>query len=251
MTRIKTIGLALLAVFAFSAIAATAAQAEEAPYWSIEGTRLAAGKTFEILAKANGNQTLTASTGQVITCTAFSLKPGAVLLGSNAGEPGKSDETIKYTGCTVSGNGTSCAVENGTVETKPLTNELAYASNKKSLVVEFVPVTGKVLAEFKFTGTCTLTTTKVTGVAVAGAFTDATTPVLLELPTAVTPAESFLLKLTNTSTEKIWLIKGGTGTEVETEEINSFGAGSKLAGTALILLGVHGTSVTTKWSPLL
>jgi len=251
MTRIKTIGLALLAVFAFSAVAATAAQAEEAPYWSIEGTRLAAGKTFELVAKAKGNQVLTAGT-TTVTCTAFSLNPGAVLLGSNAGEPGKSDETIKYTGCTVAGQGSTCAVENGTVETAPLTNELAYASNKKSLVVEFVPVTGKTLATLKFTGTCAIgLSTKVTGVAVAGAFTDAEPPVLLELPNAVASASSFLLKIVETSSTKIWLIKGGTGTEVETEELNSFGVGSHLAGTALIQLAVHGTPVSTKWSPLL
>jgi hypothetical protein len=255
MTRIKTIGLALLAVFAFSAIAATAAQAEgteKAPYWSIEGTRLAAGKTFEIVAKAVGNQTLTAG-ANVVTCTAFKLKPGAVLLGSSlAGEPGKSDETIQYSGCTVAGNGTGCTVTGGTIETEPLTNELVYSENKKSLQVELFPVKGKVLAEFHFTAPCTILSSKVTGVVVAGVFTGAAeNPVLLELPNTVTQGESFKLKIIEKAKPPVWLIKAGTGELAENEELNAFGVSSILSGTALIQLAVHGTAVTTKWSPLL
>ena len=152
MKRAKTMGVVLLALFAFSAVAATVAQAEEAPYWSIEGTRLAAGKTAEITAKAfSATQVLTAATVKV-TCKKLELVKGAVLLGSNAGEPGKSDETIKYNECTVTGNGEPCEVESpgkGEIVTEPLTNELAYASNKKSLVVEFKPVKGKKLAVIK------------------------------------------------------------------------------------------------------
>jgi len=44
--------VALLGVFAFSAVAAAAAQAEEAPFWSIGGTRLEEGKTHYITAKS-------------------------------------------------------------------------------------------------------------------------------------------------------------------------------------------------------
>jgi len=258
MKRLKTTGVVLLALFAFSAIAATAAQAEgpaNGPYWSIEGTRLAAGKTFEITAKATSNQVLTAGT-DIVTCTGFKLKPGAVLLGSNGKEPGKSDETIEYTGCTVTGNGTGCAVENGTVTTEPLTNELAYAENEKSLVVEFDPVKGATLATLKFKaetgGTCSVTSTKVTGLVIAGAFTDAATPVLLELPNTVAQAESFLLKSPAAgATTFIWLVKGEVDSKFEYEPLTAFGVGATHTGTALILLAVHGTSVTTKWSPLL
>jgi len=251
MTRLKTIGLALLALFVFSAIAATAAQAEEAPYWSIEGTRLAAGKTFEILGKSTEKQTLTAGADKV-ECEKVEFKSGTVLLGSNAGEPGKSDEGLHYTKCKVAGNGTPCEVTNEEVNSEPLQNELAYAQNKTSLVIEVFPIKGKILAELKFTGSgCSVKSTKVTGVAVAGIFTDATPPVLLELPTPVAQAESFLLKIVPASHSHIWLIKAGVGTEVETEEVDGFGAEATLAGTILVLLGVHGTSLTTKWSPLL
>jgi hypothetical protein len=246
MKRAKTMGVILLALFAFSAVAATAAQAEEAPYWSIEGTRLAAGKTAELTVKGTNNQVLTAATVKV-TCTALATLAGAVLLGSEPGEPGKNNETLHYTGCTVTGNGTPCEVENKEITSKPLTSELAYASNKKSLVVEFTPATGKKLATLKFTGTgCTESEVQVEGQAVAGAFTDAATPVLLELPNAVTPAGSFLLKIVEATKTKIWLIKGGTGTEVETSELKSFGHESTLSGTALISLASGKT-----WSPLL
>jgi hypothetical protein len=258
MKRIRTTGVVLLALFAFTAIAATAAQAEgteNAPYWSIEGTRLAAGKTFEIVAKStSAAQTLTAGT-DIVKCTSIKLKPGAVLLGSNGNEPGKSDETLQYGGCTVTGNGEKCEVENKTVETEPLTNELAYAENKKSLVIEFDPIKGKILATLHFKietgGKCEVTSTKVTGLVVARALTDEATPVLLELPNHVTQAESFLLEAPSTVIRHIWLITAGTGTAFETEELNAFGATSVYTGTALIQLAVHGTAVTTKWSPLL
>jgi hypothetical protein len=256
MKRIKTTGVVLLALFAFSAIAATAAQAEGtegAPYWSIEGTRLAAGKTFEIIAKSKGVQKLTATTsGQVVSCNTLKLKPGSVLLGSNGNEPGKNDETIEYGECSVTGNGSPCEPTGKEIKTEPLSSELAYAENKKSLVVEFTPTTGKVLAKLTFTGTgCTVTKTTVTGQVVTKALSDAATPVLLELPNTVTQAESWLLEAPTTAIRHIWLITAGTGKAVETEELNSFGTESVYSGTALINLAVNGTPVAKNWSPLL
>ena len=50
-SRVRLMLVALLGVFAFSAVAAAAAQAEEAPFWSIGGTRLEEGKTHYITAK--------------------------------------------------------------------------------------------------------------------------------------------------------------------------------------------------------
>jgi hypothetical protein len=253
MKRFKIMGVVLLAVFAFSAIAAMAAQAEEAPYWSIEGTRLAAGKTAEITAKqagSPGSQELIAGPVK-ITCTELKLKGGAVLLGSNGGassEPGRSDETIEYSNCTGTGIGTPCQVNNGTagkIVTEPLTNELVYARN--SLVVVFAPASKKKLAVIHFVGTgCTVTEAPVNGVAAAGVYTDATPRVLLELPEVVTQAKSWILKLIRTTTTKIWLIKGGTGSEVTTEELTYDGTSGTLAGEVLLEL-----TSGKLWSPLL
>jgi hypothetical protein len=253
MKRFKLTGVVLLAVFAFSAIAATAAQAEEAPYWSIEGTRLAVNKTAEITAKAVGTQTLTAATG-VVKCKALKVKAGSVLLGSSAGEPGKSNETIEYSECTQEKNGNeepTCKIVGGKVTTEPLTNELAYAENKKSLVVEFAPVTGKTLAVVHYEGTCTALEIPVKGVAVAQGWTDSggVSGELVELGKTVTQAESWILKLSGASKTKIWLIKGGTGASVE-DETTYGGTEATLGGEALILLATNGVSNKKLWSPL-
>jgi hypothetical protein len=259
MRRFKLLSVVMLVVFAFSAIVAGAAQAEEAPYWSIEGTRLVAGKTAEITAKAVGSQTLTVGP-MTVTCTGLELAKGSVLLGSNAGEPGKSDETIQYSGCAQSGNGSPCVPilkvggEEGKITTEPLTNELAYAENKKSLVVEFDPLKGKKLAVIHFAGSgCTVTELALAGLAVAGAFTDVngSAGVLLELPNAVAQAKSFVLKLNGLSSTTIWLITGGTGKSFTTEELTFDGSAAKPAGEALILLATNGVSNEKLWSPLL
>jgi len=135
MNRFRLIGVALLAVFALSVVVASVAQAEEAPFWSIEGTRLAAGKTHFITAKVykekdGGTLTLTTpELGTVITCTglSFPLKTG-VILGSSAETPGTDNEVARFSGCTVSGNGEKCNVEEnkekGIITTKPIKSEL-------------------------------------------------------------------------------------------------------------------------------
>jgi hypothetical protein len=262
MVRLRLLGVFMLGVFVFGGVvfggvgvvAAQAEGTESAPYWSIEGTRLAAGKTFEVVGKStSAAQTLTAGT-DIVSCTTVKQKPGSVLVGSNGNEPGRSTGALQFGGCTVSGNGSGCAVENGTLETEPLTGELAYAENKKSLVAESDPVKGKILATLHFKaetdGTCTIASTKVTGLIVAKALTDEKTPVLLELPNHVTPAESGLLEAPSTPIRHIWLIIAGVGTAFETEELNAFGATSVYTGTGLVQLAVHGTAVTTKWCAL-
>jgi hypothetical protein len=261
MRRLQATGVALLVACALGAIAATAAQAEEAPYWSIEGTRLAAGKTFEITAKAVGTEGSEVKKGGVllppqagieIGCKKVKFAKGAVLLGSNAGEPGKADETIEYSECVQTGAGEPCEVTKGEVKTEPLTNELAYAENKKSLVVTYTPAKGKTYTVVHFTGTgCTLAEAVIKGVVVAGVYTDAEPPVLLELPNGVAQAESFLFSSQRVSKSKIWLIKGGTGAAVETEEITFAGLEGYVSGTLLINLAEKGEPVKRKWSPLL
>jgi hypothetical protein len=202
MGRVRFVGVVMLLVVVCGGVGASVAVAEEAPYWSIEGTRLGAGKTAELTAKAVTNQVLNAA-GITVTCTAVAVEKGAVLLGSEPGEPGKNDETLHYTGCTVAGNGTGCTVTGGEVTSNPLTSELAYASNKKSLVVEFTPASGRRLLILDFGGSgCVETETVLEGQLVAGVFRDAATPVLLELPNAVASAPSFLLKFVEAETTK-------------------------------------------------
>jgi hypothetical protein len=257
MGRLKLAGLALLVSSSLSVIVVTTANAEGtegAPYWSIEGSRLAAGKTQEVIGKAVSNKVLTATTGQVIVCTSGKLKPGAVLIGSNGNEPGRAEGVVELRGCTVTGNGTKCTVEGGGINTEPLTGELAYAENKKSLVGVSAPKKGKVFATIHFTpetgGSCTVASTKVTGEVVGKGLTDESTPVLLELPNHVAPAASWLGEAPTTAIRHLWVVTAGTGKAVETEEINAFGAEAVLTGKDLALLATNGVSNGKLWSPL-
>jgi hypothetical protein len=257
MRCFRVFGVVGLVVLVFGVVGVAVAVAEEAPYWSIEGTRLAAGKTAEITGKAfgGGTQALTAGT-VTVTCTGGKVSKGTVLVGSEPGEPGRGEGRIELSGCTITGNGTKCTVTNGEIKTEPLTGELAYAENKKSLVVEFTPRTGHVLAEPKFTaetgGTCTHGSTKITGLVVAGVFTDPEAnsetgePVLLELGTTVKPSTSFVLKTIAKNKVKIWLIKGGSGVSFETEELDAFGGEAILQAAVLVSLASG-----LKGSPLL
>jgi hypothetical protein len=57
--------------------------------------------------------------GLKVTCTSASVLPGAVLLGSEPGEPGTKNETVTYSACQVEGNesgGKAC-----TTVTEPIT----------------------------------------------------------------------------------------------------------------------------------
>src|ERR1700733_649678 len=117
-SRIRLMLIALLGVFAFGAVAAAAAQAENAPFWTVpksegssETKRLLAGETRFITAKSyNETELSSASLGVKVKCPVVKLKEG-VLLGSSAEEPGKDDEIIEFEGgCTQTGNGTSCKV---------------------------------------------------------------------------------------------------------------------------------------------
>ncbi len=148
-SRVRLMLAALLGVFAFSAVAAAAAQAEEAPFWSIGGTRLEEGKTHYITAKVynvTGQEegfTLKAASGQTVKCPFTRLKEG-VLLGSKTGNPGTNDEVIEFFGeaakpCTVANNGAGCTKVKEPIVTNPVKSELVESekSTTAALLVEF------------------------------------------------------------------------------------------------------------------
>ena len=173
-SRVRLMLVALLGVFAFSAVAAAAAQAEEAPFWSIGGTRLAEGKTHYITAKVynvTGNEegfTLRSESGQVVHCPFIKLKEG-VLLGSKEGNPGTNDEVIEFFGekgkeCTVTGNGSPCAPVEPIV-TNSVKSELVESekSTTAALLVEFFTTSGPFVT-LKFVGSgCLVKETQVSG----------------------------------------------------------------------------------------
>jgi hypothetical protein len=86
MDRVRLALATLLAAFAFGAVAAAPAQAEEAPFWTVPKTegsketkRLAAGETRFITAKPYKPISLSFS-GVTLTCPTVTLKEGVLLV---------------------------------------------------------------------------------------------------------------------------------------------------------------------------
>jgi hypothetical protein len=258
MKRFRLIGVALLAVFALSVVAVSAAQAETAPSFSIGGARLAAGKTHNIDSRVyNGNSfTLTNATSSVvITCKALGTE-GAVLLGSEPGNPGKDNEITAFSQCSlVSGNGApNCELANAagaattTITTEPTKSEqvenVEAGHGGKKLYEEFFPASkakGFVTLHFRGTG-CTVTETIVSGQTVAEVRLDNAGEGNVELGQTPKEATSTLLRFPNPPIAEVWLISGGVGKIQETVQ-TSFGSNSVQTGTALVLLA------NTKFTP--
>ena len=151
MNRMRIFGLALAAMFALSAIAATAAMATTDIY-QIGGAKLEAGETREIKSSMKSTSFVLEGTGPlgikvVTTCTSLKLDAAddPVLLG---GEPGKSGrEAIEFSGCTATLGGSKCS--SVTVESAQTNNELVDVDAKKELAVLFTPASGTKFSEVK------------------------------------------------------------------------------------------------------
>ncbi len=263
--RVRLMLIALLGVFAFSAVAAAAAQAEEAPFWSITGTRLEEGKTHYITAKVYNvgtakGFTLKAASGQTITCPFMRLKEG-ILLGSKAGNPGTNHEVIEFFGetgnlCNIANNGPGCKLEEPIV-TNPVKSELVESekSTTAALLVEFFTKEGEPFARLIFepAADCSLKETTVSGKVASEVREDPNNGTLggiVKLPNEKKEAKSWLLNFPTTSIKHVWLIKGGLGEETKIELV-TFGEESTLTGTALILLAnAKKETEETLWSPL-
>jgi hypothetical protein len=266
-SRVRLMLIALLGVFAFSAVAATAAEAEEAPFWTVPKTegsketkRLALNETRYITAKSYKTTSLEGG-GVTITCPTVALNEG-VLLGSNAGEPGTNDEVIEFSGgCTQTGNTVkgTCTVKEPIV-TKPVKSELVESEKggpTASLLTEFFPNKGALFTTVEFTpsepGACKVTAIAVEGSVAAEVYTDpnnGSLGELVKLPNTGKQGKSWLLNFPATPIKKVWLIKNKTGAEAGVElKANTEPATFK--GTVLVLLAnSKHVSVEEEWSPL-
>lgn len=176
MSRIGRMLLVALSALAVFAITASAASAIEAPYYKVNGKRLGAGESNEVLIKASTSQILKAGT-ITVTCKEIGAKKGALIIGSAVSEPGTSSGTLEYSSCEVAGNGEKCVVTSvaGAKDKKVVTNalkdELVFlAKEKASNELDgdlFTPASGAVFATLKFEaetgGKCTAATTAVEG----------------------------------------------------------------------------------------
>ena len=271
-SRVQLILVALLGVFAFSAVATAVAQAEEAPFWtvpksegSIETKRLAAGETRFITAKTYNKTTLESPTlGIKVTCPVVKLKEG-VLLGSNGGEkaePGKNDEIIEFEksateSCTQTGNGASCKVKEpiATVHVKSeLVENVEGGGAGKKLLTEFFPETGARFTTVEFTGTCTNAKIAVEGKVAAEVRADPNNApelgAIVELPNTGKTAKSWLLNFPAAPIKEVWLVTAGKGAAAKTELLAATEPAT-FTGTILILLAnAKRETVEENWSPL-
>ncbi len=261
MRRFRLIAMALLVTFAVGIATASTVQAKEAPFWAVEGTRLAAGKTHFINVKlykegeAGVVATLTGS-GVAITCKSAKIPfEAGALLGSSSEEPGTSNETIEISGCSVEGNGTKCNKITEPIVTTPLKSELGFEKEEKDLLLELKPVSGANFATVKFTaesgGKCTISETKLTGSVAAEVLNEKGEN--LKLPTTREEVITYLLRFPKTAITSFLLYKAGA-TELVEVELNGFGAAATLGDTMLLSLAqVKGTmleSESLKWSPV-
>jgi hypothetical protein len=189
--RTRTIILSLLAVFAFSAVAAAAAQAR--PAWTVHGAELKAGEKANVLSENASNeldgfipkQLTVPATGLIIVCGRET--DTGELIGGATGTVAK--VVVKYTGCEVySTKGeekhevsrppfnpteklSACSVKGegeaiGTITTKALKGTLAYwpGTGKAEVVNTFEPEAGSfVTIEVTGTSCAVKTTAAVTG----------------------------------------------------------------------------------------
>jgi hypothetical protein len=271
--RVRLMLVALFSVLALGALTAAAAQAVEAPRWSISGTDLAEGKTHYISTK-DYNPFILAAAGVRLECTVVKLKEGS-LLGSSAGNPGKDNEVIEFEKCNVSGTTggktiTKCKGAEPIV-TKPVVSELAETENavpgtSGSLLELFALASGTEFAKLTYTaetgGVCPSNTTVFGGEVIGEVRTDPNNPPelgkLVELPSVNSAeAESWQINFPATPILKVTLFKGGVATQVTDKGLEYFSEPATLEGTALVLLakknttsGLLETEIGVKWSPL-
>ena len=258
-SRIRISLLSLLAVLAFSAVAATGAQAfvheDHGPFYEIAGARLLGGNTAKIVSSTSEPTTepwvLTAGT-VTITCTT-SADTG-VLIGSGDGLLGVKDETgstneetVEFTGCTVTGNGTPCSVVEP-IKTELLESLVGYENNTGDVgagqiltLLRPKPTNThpSLLATVHFTGTgCGVTEIKVEvkagcSPACEGIIADNETEADVSIKVDAEPAQAKIWDLTFPGTElkTIYTEKEGVLTKRH-GGIAAVGAAAKLTGSA-------------------
>jgi hypothetical protein len=264
MRRFGQLGVVSLVLVLLGAVVASGAQAESAPFFSIAGTRLAAGKTHNIDAKATANFVLTDASGSSkITCTGLGTEKG-VLLGSEAGTHGSASQVTVFSGCTSTGNGAAChlAPTEGSetvstvIKTEPIKSEqvenVVSTHPGKKLLEVFSPVTKTSgFVKLNFGGECTLKSIIVGGSTVAESVLDNTGEGEIELGQPAVERTSWRLKFPATPIKEVWLVSNGVGKIVEAG-LESFNEESILTGTSLVLLAStkYEPEPNTLWSPL-
>jgi hypothetical protein len=242
----RILGLLTMTALLLSVTATEVAQAAEGPFWKVKEKRLEAGEE-KIKGEADESFVLKV-TGITVTCKTLSFNAAANIKGNTGKNSATSAETITFSGCSVSGNGEGCLVENEKIETEPLTNVLAYekADRTAFILVEFKPTKGEAFAVIKFKPelghTCTVNKTTVEGSAVAAyAVTEVGSEVI-----PVGPGKEAVVigvKFPGVTVTKDFIENGGVITEIK-PGLKAFGKEATLEGLADIEL-----EGKVKWTP--
>lgn len=235
MHRIKMLGFALVAMFAFSALAASGASAAEL-LWLVNGKHLKEGETRLLLVTAKEKFELTASATK-IKCEKLTLPNGENM---DLVGPDKNKEILLFTSCSVEGNGSPCTVD--PVETGLIVSTLGFptAAKKGPILVLFEPAganhaNNKVFTTIKFLGTgCLVPTLPVIGQQIGEAYVNEH-PV--ETPEDALHGE---VKFSKPGPKTIFINKETVKTKLEV----AGGVAATLTGTALLLVDENGLPVT-------
>jgi len=253
LKRFKAIGLGLTAFLVLNAIAAAAALAENAPYYTIEGKRLGEGESHHISIKAANDEGITLAIpeqGIDINCSKIEIDGSTgTIIGSKEGEPGTSKEVLLFKQCSITGNGESCKIEEP-LKTKPLKFEQVEDSTGKRLDTLIEPASGTEFWVMKFEEACTNKETIAAGQTAAEDISDPGEE-RIELGQTAKEAISWNLRFPETRIKEVTKYKAGVGTKAKVKELVAFGDSSVEEGVALVsLANSEGKPEEKKWSPL-
>lgn len=255
MKRFRIVLLGPLAVFAAGAVMTSAAQAVTAPFWSIQGTRLLAGRTHNLTSRIFSTGSFVLETPAFktnITCTALTTEKG-VLLGSEPGRAGAAGAIVKFSGCSLGAgeNGASCKLKGTTITTKPLRSQLVDNTAGTQLLELFRPASGSEFAKMEFEGECIDINVKVTGSVAAEVLTDPGGE-RITLGEPLKEGTSWLTKFPGISIANVSLVNPEDGKEeIVAVELEAFTDPTALRGTALVSLANHNfIAEEANWSPL-
>jgi hypothetical protein len=254
MRRLMLIGVAVCALGA--AVASSAKAISPAPYWTIGGSRLVAGKTHDFAADALEPFILNVpEEGVKIECSELTAEKG-VLLGSNEGESGRDSKVAKFSGCKlIEGNGApSCELNGTTLTTNQLISELVEsvsgAGGGKQLLEETFPASGASFVTLHFTGSgCTVSETAVSGQVVGEVRLATAAKGKVELGQTPEQATAWDLAFPATAIKEVWLITNGVGKVAKTKQL-AFADPSTQTGLALLsLANSKFESECSNWGP--
>ena len=223
--------IALMALTCACAMGASAAQAYKqtaGPFWTINGAKLGAGESHEVVsASSSGEYSIKGEVlgGPVtIACKKQTVESASIA----GGRPSTIKATFKLSECALTGNGSKCKVTEP-ITTKPLTGTLGYATKGREgkILARFQGSTGK-LMEVKFTGTCYFKETEGTGSVIAEIASGGET----EEVGKETNAKVDQFRFPTKPITAVWVENAAGGLKEEKAKLSVFGEPAELFGTS-------------------